>query len=99
MTFPLPQPVFDANASTGGFGDLPDWDLSDLYPAPDAPEFARDMAQLEKDCAAFAAPCVRSVVNGLVVVNFGVSKRMAITPIKMPVCAITRTPPMPGASN
>ncbi|MCV2879494.1 M3 family oligoendopeptidase [Sedimentimonas flavescens] len=55
MTFPLPQPVFDANASTGGFGDLPDWDLSDLYPAPDAPEFARDMAQLEKDCAAFAA--------------------------------------------
>ena len=42
MTLPLPQPVFDANATGGGFGDLPDWDLTDLYPAPDAPEFAAD---------------------------------------------------------
>ncbi len=55
MTLPLPRPVFDANAASGGFGDLPDWDLSDLYPAPDAPEFARDMAWVEKACADFAA--------------------------------------------
>jgi oligoendopeptidase F len=55
MTLPLPRPVFDANASGGGLGKLPDWDLSDLYPAPDAPEFARDMGWLEKACADFAA--------------------------------------------
>ena len=52
---PLPRPAFDANAASGGFGDLPDWDLSDLYPNPDAPEFARDMAWLETACADFAA--------------------------------------------
>ena len=33
------RPVFDANAASGGFGDLPEWDLSDLYPAPDSAEF------------------------------------------------------------
>ena len=55
MTLPLPRPVFDANASGGGLGKLPDWDLTDLYPAPDAPEFARDMGWLEKACADFAA--------------------------------------------
>ena len=54
MTLPLPRPVFDANATSGGFGDLPDWDLSDLYAAPDAPEFTRDMAWLESACAGFA---------------------------------------------
>ncbi|WP_431300378.1 M3 family oligoendopeptidase [Tabrizicola sp. BL-A-41-H6] len=51
----LPRPVFDANATGGGFGSLPDWDLTDLYPSPDAPEFARDMAWLEKACTDFAA--------------------------------------------
>ena len=55
MTLPLPRPVFDANASGGGLGKLPDWDLTDLYPATDAPEFSRDMAWLEKACADFAA--------------------------------------------
>ena len=52
---PLPHPVFDANATGGSFGDLPDWDLTDLYPAPDAPEFTRDMAELERACTVFAA--------------------------------------------
>jgi oligoendopeptidase F len=55
MTLPLPRPVFDAHASGGGLGKLPDWDLSDLYKAPDAPEVARDMEWLEKACAEFAA--------------------------------------------
>ena len=55
MTLPLPFPLFDANAASGGLGNLPDWDLSDLYPAPDAPEFARDMAWLETACTDFAA--------------------------------------------
>ena len=55
MTIKLPTPVFDANSSAGGFGDLPEWDLRDLYTAPDAPEYERDMGWLETECAAFAA--------------------------------------------
>ncbi len=51
----IPQPVFDANTSAGEFGDLPEWDLSDLYTSPDAPELKRDMDWLEKACADFAA--------------------------------------------
>jgi len=52
----LPRPVFDANGNAGGsLGDLPEWDLRDLYTAPDAPELTRDLAWLEKECAAFAA--------------------------------------------
>lgn len=49
-----PQPVFDANTTAGDFGDLPEWDLSDLYTSPDAPELKRDMDWLEKACADFA---------------------------------------------
>ena len=51
-----PTPVFDANTSGGkDLGNLPEWDLSDLYPATDGPEITRDMAWLDKECAAFAA--------------------------------------------
>jgi oligoendopeptidase F len=52
----MKTPVFDANA-TGGkdLGPLPDWDLTDLYTAPDAPEFKRDMDWLEDACTRFAA--------------------------------------------
>jgi oligoendopeptidase F len=46
----------DANAQGGSeFGDLPEWDLSDLYASVDAPEFKRDMDWLEEHCALFAA--------------------------------------------
>ena len=55
MTLSLPKPVFDANATGGNaFGKLPDWDLTDLYPSTDSPEFARDMAWLQSACADFA---------------------------------------------
>ncbi|ATI41435.1 oligoendopeptidase F [Pacificitalea manganoxidans] len=58
MTLPLPTPQFDATATTGGgsgaFGDLPEWDLSDLYPAPDAAELKRDLDWLEAACTDFA---------------------------------------------
>jgi len=54
MPITLPHPVFDADAAAGGLGDLPEWDLTDLYAAPDAPEVGRDMAWLEAECAAFA---------------------------------------------
>ncbi|SIS85503.1 M3 family oligoendopeptidase [Phaeovulum vinaykumarii] len=51
-----PRPLSDANASAAGegLGPLPEWDLSDLYSAPDAPELERDMAWLETACAEFA---------------------------------------------
>ena len=50
------QPLFDANpsAGTGDLGDLPEWDLSDLYTAEDAPELLRDLDWLESACASFA---------------------------------------------
>ena len=49
--------VFDANATAGHneFGALPEWNLSDLYASPDAPELKRDMDWLEGACASFAA--------------------------------------------
>ncbi len=48
-------PVFDATL-TGGkdLGPLPEWDLTDLYPAPDCAELTRDLGWLESECAAFA---------------------------------------------
>ncbi|MCA0203085.1 MAG: M3 family oligoendopeptidase [Proteobacteria bacterium] len=46
---------FDADPSGKALGKLPEWDLSDLYPAPDAPEVARDLDWLDEACAAFAA--------------------------------------------
>jgi oligoendopeptidase F len=52
----MKTPVFDANATGGkNLGPLPDWDLTDLYTAPDAPEFKRDMDWLEDACTRFAA--------------------------------------------
>ncbi len=55
--FELPVPLHDANAGSGDkqLGDLPEWDLSDLYAAPDAPEIKRDLDRLEDACAGFAA--------------------------------------------
>ncbi|WP_102109747.1 M3 family oligoendopeptidase [Oceaniglobus roseus] len=51
------HPVFDARdpAAAKDFGDLPEWDLSDLYPSEDAPELVRDRDWLAKACADFAA--------------------------------------------
>ncbi|ATG49585.1 oligoendopeptidase F [Celeribacter ethanolicus] len=56
MRFTFPQPVFDQTAQSGHnqFGDLPDWDLTDLYPSTDAPEVKRDLDWLEEHCASFA---------------------------------------------
>ncbi len=52
----LPRPVFDAKTSGGReLGDLPVWDLTDLYESPDAPELKRDLDWLEKASADFAA--------------------------------------------
>ena len=47
----------DANAPSGdkNLGDLPEWDLSDLYSGEDAPELTRDLDWLQTACAEFAA--------------------------------------------
>ncbi|MCH2163547.1 MAG: M3 family oligoendopeptidase [Marinovum sp.] len=52
-----PFPVHDVNAGSGtdGLGDLPEWDLSDLYAGDEAPELKRDLDWLETACARFAA--------------------------------------------
>ena len=52
----LTDPRTHDKTAHGGkdLGDLPQWDLSDLYSAEDAPELARDMDWLEKECASFA---------------------------------------------
>ena len=54
-----PEQTFHRDARTEGgsgkdFGDLPEWDLTDLYAAEDAQELKRDMAFLEQEWAAFA---------------------------------------------
>ena len=49
-----PTPVFDANPASGDMGNLPEWDLTDLYPDPDGPEIKRDTDWLEEACASFA---------------------------------------------
>ena len=55
--FQMKFPLRDANAGHGAkdLGDLPEWDLSDLYEAEDAPELKRDLDWLEQACASFAA--------------------------------------------
>lgn len=55
--FQLPFPVRDAHADTGGepLGNLPEWNLDDLYTGEDAPELKRDLDWLEQACASFAA--------------------------------------------
>lgn len=54
--FQLPFPVRDANAAgaTSPLGDLPEWNLDDLYSGEDAAELKRDLDWLEQACASFA---------------------------------------------
>ncbi|WP_416882284.1 M3 family oligoendopeptidase [Marivita sp.] len=51
-----PTPTYDANAQSGSknLGDLPEWDLTDLYPSDDAAELKRDLDWLEEACRSFA---------------------------------------------
>lgn len=54
----LPFPVMDINANAGSgsdnLGNLPEWDLSDLYTSETAHELTRDLDWLEQACADFA---------------------------------------------
>ncbi|ODT59276.1 MULTISPECIES: M3 family oligoendopeptidase [Paracoccus] len=48
--------VFDAaEPAKGEFGTLPEWDLTDLYPAPDSPELTADIEALDGQVRDFAA--------------------------------------------
>ena len=44
-----------AARASAELGDLPEWNLADLYPAMDSPAFADDLAKVTEDCATFAA--------------------------------------------
>ena len=44
-----------ASSPAKGFGTLPEWNLTDLYPSMDAPELKRDLARADADSAAFEA--------------------------------------------
>jgi oligoendopeptidase F len=51
-----PRAAADAaqrNGQAAKFPDLPEWNLGDLYAAPDAPAFLSDLAKAEADCKAF----------------------------------------------
>ncbi|MBF9021088.1 M3 family oligoendopeptidase [Rhodobacterales bacterium HKCCA1058] len=65
MTHHTDPRQFDAQSETGGgaWADLPEWDLSDLYPSVDAPELKRDMEFLTKECAEFAADYEGKLAN------------------------------------
>jgi len=49
----LPRDMRDGAASDA-FGDLPEWNLDDLYPSTDGPEITKDMDWLGSECASFA---------------------------------------------
>ena len=50
---PVRLPAGQAAATESGLGELPEWNLADLYPAMDAPEFARDIDRVLADAVSF----------------------------------------------
>ncbi|MBB2204593.1 M3 family oligoendopeptidase [Gluconacetobacter takamatsuzukensis] len=50
-----PLRAADGGAPAGTIGDLPRWDLRDLYESPESDALRTDLAQAESDAAAFAA--------------------------------------------
>ena len=54
--FQLPVRTFDSEHSKGSseLGQLPDWNLNDLYTSTDAKELVSDLNWLEKECDKFA---------------------------------------------
>ena len=54
--FPSPADAAAVAASSdAGLGDLPEWNLADLYPSMDSEAFTRDLARALVECQAFAA--------------------------------------------
>ena len=58
--FQLPFPVQDSNAGSRGIdnedpmGNLPEWNLDDLYTSEDSPKLVRDLDWLKTECASFS---------------------------------------------
>ncbi|MCP5082530.1 MAG: M3 family oligoendopeptidase [Alphaproteobacteria bacterium] len=53
-TFPALSATAEAKSDEAKLGILPEWNLGDLYPAPDSPEYAADLKQVEADAAQFS---------------------------------------------
>jgi len=53
--FPAPHRDTASESGAAPFGDLPVWNLDDLYPGQDSEDLARDLDWLETECARFAA--------------------------------------------
>src|ERR671921_858281 len=53
-----------AESKAADLGALPEWNLGDLYPGMDAPEFAADLAKAEAECKAIAE-AYRGKLDGL----------------------------------
>ncbi len=51
---PRDENALPVAAETPDLGALPEWDLSDLYPAPDSPALTRDLEAVEQACSSFA---------------------------------------------
>ncbi|MSU88595.1 M3 family oligoendopeptidase [Rhodobacteraceae bacterium 2CG4] len=52
----VPRPLFDAaDPGAAQLGDLPEWNLDDLYPGMDSDALTADLDRLAADCASFAA--------------------------------------------
>ena len=50
---------------------LPEWNLTDLYPAIDAPEVARDLDKLDADCVAFESAYKGKIAEQVATSNGG----------------------------
>src|SRR3954469_7941118 len=52
-TKPKAKAALSSGRVSRAFGDLPEWDLADLYPSMDGPEISRDLAEGLAKSAAF----------------------------------------------
>ena len=62
---PIPHPVHAPQAAASGdLGALPEWDLTDLYPAVDAPEVAADLKEILERSKTFETSYKGRLRNG-----------------------------------
>ena len=66
------------SASKEELGTLPEWNLADLYPAMDAPEFLDDLARMAAECKAFAADYQGKLASLLAAENASAALHAAI---------------------
>ncbi len=60
-----------AAGASGKAAKLPEWNLTDLYPAIDAPEVARDLDKLDADCVAFESAYKGKIAEQVAAPNGG----------------------------